>query len=306
MSQSVSELLTNSFVLFTVKHVPVRLAYSSLALYGLMLILTSSLPGTAWLAAALLIFGYFFIVNATVLMHEFGHGIASEMLGGKIDHILIYPLGGVCYHFQPPYNTVSQKLSNDLKITFAGPATHLLLGGILLSAIRTAFDPKVCSNWDLINPLESKCWYIPTESLLQASGHSDLSTHLLLALLAILFFWLRLNVSLFFFNVFFPLYPMDSSKLLAAGLQYYFNVPVKKAAWIMVITSFAAYAFVLTSGRMGSVVILTGIGISGFYETVKMLRLLQKNEIHKHPLFEHASDIDSFRGRWRGSPNQTA
>ena len=39
---------------------------------------------------------------AIVLMHEFGHALACRQVGGRADHIVLWPLGGVAYVNPPP------------------------------------------------------------------------------------------------------------------------------------------------------------------------------------------------------------
>ena len=37
-----------------------------------------------------------------VLMHEFGHSLASRSVGGQSDQIVLWPMGGVAYVNPPP------------------------------------------------------------------------------------------------------------------------------------------------------------------------------------------------------------
>merc|ERR1719277_1337473 len=46
-----------------------------------------------------------------------------------------------------------------------------------------------------------------------------------------------LNVSLFIFNVFFPMYPADGSKLLVTSLMFFCGVPARTAALVLVFAS---------------------------------------------------------------------
>ena len=39
---------------------------------------------------------------AIILMHEFGHAFACRSVGGRADHILLWPLGGIAYVAPPP------------------------------------------------------------------------------------------------------------------------------------------------------------------------------------------------------------
>src|SRR6478609_398689 len=39
---------------------------------------------------------------AIVLLHEFGHALACRSVGGRADHIVLWPLGGVAFVAPPP------------------------------------------------------------------------------------------------------------------------------------------------------------------------------------------------------------
>lgn len=43
----------------------------------------------------------FLVLNLTIIVHELGHGLCAKALGGMIEWILIWPLGGVCF-YKPP------------------------------------------------------------------------------------------------------------------------------------------------------------------------------------------------------------
>merc|ERR1719171_3381600 len=60
----------------------------------------------------------FMILFPTVLVHELGHCAAAKMVGGQVDRILLWPLGGIafCAH--------GGTALGDLFIAVAGPATH--------------------------------------------------------------------------------------------------------------------------------------------------------------------------------------
>jgi len=63
-------------------------------------------------------------MGGTVLCHEFGHGSMARWIGGEIDHILLWPFGGICFSSRPPGVTDPRKLlENELKVVAAGPST---------------------------------------------------------------------------------------------------------------------------------------------------------------------------------------
>ena len=75
-----------------------------------------------------------------VLLHEFGHALATRSVGGTADRIVLWPLGGVAY-VQPP-----ERAGATLWAIAAGPLVNLallpLLGGIafLMNLSRVGGD----------------------------------------------------------------------------------------------------------------------------------------------------------------------
>lgn len=60
-------------------------------------------------------------VFAIVLIHEFGHALATRSVGGKADTIMLWPLGGVAF-VDPPHRPGAV-----LWAIFAGPLVNILL-----------------------------------------------------------------------------------------------------------------------------------------------------------------------------------
>ena len=80
-------------------------------------------------------------VFAIVLMHEFGHALATRSVGGKADKILLWPLGGIAF-VQPP-----QRPGATLWAIAAGPLVNVVLipvtYAIYLLARRFNLPPDV-------------------------------------------------------------------------------------------------------------------------------------------------------------------
>ena len=64
---------------------------------------------------------------AIVTMHEFGHALACRQTGGKADHIMLWPLGGVAYVNPPP------RPGATLWSIAAGPLVNVALYPVLLA-----------------------------------------------------------------------------------------------------------------------------------------------------------------------------
>ncbi len=79
-------------------------------------------PSALWFA---LEYGSLF---AIVLLHEFGHALATLSVGGKADTIMLWPLGGVAF-VDPPHRPGAV-----LWAIFAGPLVNIILLPLLLFA----------------------------------------------------------------------------------------------------------------------------------------------------------------------------
>lgn len=82
------------------------------------------LVGTPWLWGLGLALALF----ASVLVHELAHSIYAVRRGGKVRSITLLMIGGVSELAAPP--------PNEAVMALAGPATSLVLGGILLGLAR--------------------------------------------------------------------------------------------------------------------------------------------------------------------------
>jgi Zn-dependent protease len=61
-----------------------------------------------------------------VLLHEFGHALASKQVGGSADHILLWPFGGIAFVRPPP------RPGAELWSIAAGPLVNVVLIPILM------------------------------------------------------------------------------------------------------------------------------------------------------------------------------
>ncbi|MCB9681226.1 MAG: site-2 protease family protein [Alphaproteobacteria bacterium] len=122
-----------------------------------------------------LVEGLLFVVAATVslLVHEFGHGLVARHYRLN-PRILLHAWGGLCAHEIPTRD------DQAIRITAAGPAAGLLLGGVALAALVTS---SLFGLGDLVPNLD----------------------HLLLLLVVVNVIWSVLNLA--------PLYPLDGGQL---------------------------------------------------------------------------------------------
>eukprot|EP00435_Cladocopium_sp_Y103_P027327 s163_g6.t1 len=244
------------------------------------------------------------VLLLTILCHEFGHGNMARYLGGEISHILLWVFGGICFHTRPrgPNGDLIDNrkiLRNDLMVVAAGPSTHFLqipAWGLILALLFLAFSYEARftgydSAWDCfldaLNPLGGisgafsylnlgRWSYLPFDTVLSA---------------------IRLNVALFLFNVFFPMYPADGAKLLVTGLMFFCGVTPRKAAMVLICTSvpcgllFIGWAIygLIEQGARGFLGGLVGwMGVMSLIEARRIWKLRKARQLHTHSLFEVA------------------
>eukprot|EP00397_Hematodinium_sp_SG-2012_P040153 GEMP01043950.1.p1 GENE.GEMP01043950.1~~GEMP01043950.1.p1 ORF type:complete len:348 (+),score=36.31 GEMP01043950.1:106-1149(+) len=244
------------------------------------------------------------VLFTTILCHEFGHGKMSIFLGGKIEQILLWPFGGICFHSMPG-NVLNkrQKLVNELKVVAAGPMTHFLQLPLWLAIFmivrNTVPNANVGSpSWQYVVP-----FYQPKDPQWCGAGaHQDERC------IASLGYWLLfeishyaviINVMLFLFNVFFPMYPLDGSKIISCTLMLC-GLSAITAARVLIFTSiplaiyFIYWAFSSALVRGGVATgIMAYLGFMCLAETFRIYSLLNSGQIHRHPLFEIAETEDT-------------
>jgi Zn-dependent protease len=176
MSQATtSSPISGSFRLFRLGGISVYLHWSWLVVAGFSLqYRMDKYASQAWAVAEYL---SLFVI---VLMHEFGHALACRSVGGRADHIILWPLGGIAFVNPPP------RPGALLWSIAAGPLVNVALVPVTVGAMFLA-------------------------SALGLPESSDASVFLLnLA---------RMNLVLLVFNLL-PVYPLDGGQIVRALLWY--------------------------------------------------------------------------------------
>ncbi|KAL3784960.1 hypothetical protein ACHAW5_010412 [Stephanodiscus triporus] len=221
-------------------------------------------------------------------VHEFGHCLTTRKLGGTVDGILLWPLGGLS--FLGPANA----LEGDLKVALAGPMTHIPMG-FLWWAIYAAAKGPYRSLW----PANG----IFMNALSTPSGFfASLSAQALYMNIILFFFNLLIpggstnliSYSLFFSSIFHDngIIQLDGGRVFAACLILKFNYKNVDAAKVTAITamvisagmvlyaiiSFVAspYGFELFFGLVGCIV---------FYASHQLWTAAKLDDLCDHPIF---------------------
>jgi Zn-dependent protease len=184
--------------------------------------------GYGWAAAEYL------TLFAIVLLHEFGHSLATRQVGGTADRILLWPFGGIAFVQTPP------RPGAYLWAIAAGPLVNVALFPLLYFA-----SP------DLLTTTE-ELWVTPWEDFL----HSIF----------------MINAILLAFNLL-PVFPLDGGQLFRGLLWYKLGarLSLKIAAWsglILAVGGMAAAVYY----DMGWMAIMIGLLAFQCWQTLRAIR----------------------------------
>jgi len=198
------------------------------------------------------------LLFVTVLIHEFGHSFMAIWLGGQVPKILLWPFGGLAYC------NFTRDVKSQLYVSCAGPFVHIplfLIWFLLWKFTRTCggdtFD--VFARYDY-----STCLW--DDVLMEA---------------------MSLQILLFVFNVFLPIYPLDGGKIFICLMAMCCSCSVTTLA----------KCSIGVSGTLGSGMLALAIWqqnwFMGFlclwilYQVFNMYSCLRAGGIAQHPLFEN-------------------
>jgi Zn-dependent protease len=173
------------FHLFTVKGIPIKVHPF---LPALAVLSALSAIGRGWILVLFVLVLYGPILFGTILIHELGHALETRHLGGHVESIIMWPLGGLalCGGTVDPWQ--------DLKVAIAGPLTHLpmVFAWWLLLVMATA-GSHVSFSQSGLNLMDDFFAILCIEACV-------------------------LNLCLLAFNLFLPAYPLDGGRVMAAAL----------------------------------------------------------------------------------------
>eukprot|EP00929_Paragymnodinium_shiwhaense_P098541 TRINITY_DN6000_c0_g1_i1.p1 TRINITY_DN6000_c0_g1~~TRINITY_DN6000_c0_g1_i1.p1 ORF type:complete len:424 (-),score=55.07 TRINITY_DN6000_c0_g1_i1:260-1531(-) len=308
-----------SFDAGTICKAPIKVSYYLFIYAGFQLYTTFSMYRNA--ETKMLLFGLgmasaqFVVLYLTVLTHEFGHGNMARWLGGEIHHILLWPLGGICFSTRPEETDARKMVKNDFKVVAAGPATHipqvlvwacvamLVIALVNLSSEcsdrRTYFDGTY---YDGCFPCDGiSCFPVVVNMLSPAFMASNVESLWLRFFYMVPLMAIELNVALFLFNVLFPMYPMDGAKLLVSSLMYCCGVRPYTAARVLIycssicgvlLVAWGIWSFQQGIGSAG-LSAFTGIlpallGFMALQESYTIWDLKERRQLSQHPYFRAA------------------
>jgi Zn-dependent protease len=158
-------------------------------LFSALLALTFTLRDPDLLGVGLLTVG---VLLASVALHELGHALAALRVGGRVDAIVLGPVGGLISPRVPDEPEIK------LFVALAGPIVHLLIAVLAAIALAIAGNTQLLG---LLNPMATP------EDLVEPGGLG-----LVAAKLTLWINWLLMLLNLL------PAYPFDGGPVLRAML----------------------------------------------------------------------------------------
>jgi len=139
---------------------------------------------------------WFLVAAGSILIHELGHAIVTDRVGGSVDRIVLYGMGGLTY---------SRGLKSGWRrfaVSFAGSGVQITIGLIVYALIRAGV-PAGASRYVVGNP-----WTVDFFSLVESGNYG--------AFAAVTFMW----ISVFWgsFNLL-PIAGLDGSSMLAEVIE---------------------------------------------------------------------------------------
>lgn len=255
------DLSKGSFRIFTWRGIPVKVHWL-LVVLALFVIFQDKDPlhfkyNCAWVA----------ILFVTVLIHEFGHALMAQSLGGEAKQIILWPLGGLAYTTHP------HGLRESLKITLAGPLTHLplaLILGLWAVTLGAPADPLMFSPFMDHLP-RAEFWP------------------------SVLMIGVKVQIILLLFNLCVPAYPLDCGHAIVEVMLLRGQTPQKTAKVLIGLSVVVAVVIMAVFQR---VIIALWI----LYETYRLHTLIQMNQLIAHPLFHQALRQGTGRSPAPSSP----
>ncbi|WIA08768.1 hypothetical protein OEZ85_008191 [Tetradesmus obliquus] len=252
------DLSSGSFPLFPSRccfGIPVRLHYLFIVFLALQVV-GSILYGGLWPLYWFLLLGPILLV--TVLVHELGHSLAARQVGGRVEGILLWPLGGLAFigHDKGP--------KADMWVAFAGPLTHIPMTafwvGLLIAATYIAYGTTAIQ----------LAWPYPLT-------YKNLGV-------AVCVGSILLNISLFAFNLLVPAYPLDGGRILVDSLLTC-GVAERKTALITCCVAAPIAVGIIVFGCVKFQVITILVGLWILWSTWQLFDCYRKNLLAQHPMF---------------------
>jgi len=214
------------------------------------------------------------VLLLTVLFHELGHCLAARSVGGHVEGILLWPLGGLAFigHTAGP--------KADMWVAVAGPLTHLPMVGFWVGMLSLA-QHAATGSWT------------PSLALQEPKGMGLWQAMCAGAVI--------MNLSLFAFNLLVPAYPLDGGRILVDGLLAA-GVQDTLAAKITIGVAVPIGIGIIVWGGVQFQMVTILVGAFILYSTWQLAAALRGGALKQHPMFA-AVDGGPAPGQGTGAPD---
>lgn len=290
-----SDYLKNSVSIGSIRGAKIRIHWTFffLFLFNCLVSFLSPAPVLRVLLHSGLLYGPCMLFS--ILFHEMGHVAATWKLGGQVDQIILWPLGGLTF-----YGPSTTGHIGDLKVALAGPIMQIPL------IITLAIIYVVCQSDDM-RPLSARYAY---------NDEASSTIGVLLLSVVRLTFWYNIFVSVI--NTIVPIYPLDSVRIWASVLKI-FGASLIKSAKTVSISGMVAGASLGVFGLVkmfhhhyvGGIAefVLGAFGFAGskaLFDTIKAGRL-KDDPIFGRACYDQGDDQDvEMRSDSGNNPNSAA
>lgn len=240
----------NSPHVFTIDAIPIHVHWLLPALWLFSCLLGVLRDGWSGLGMSFVLTGP--ILFSIVLLHELFHAWAARREGTRVERIMMWPLGGICFIGR------NASAKADLKVAAAGPMSHLP-------------------------------WMVVALALQLATAGGTLNTPNWAALLFANVLWM--NISMMAFNLLLPCYPLDAGRILADFCQMRGLSADQSARFLLkfsigvIIVLFSFFVYTCVIGRPAVLLFLVILWFA--YETNYLHLHVKGNVAHLHELFSY-------------------
>ena len=199
------------------------------------------------------------ILFGTVLIHELGHCWATYRIGGMVEGILLWPLGGLAFIGH------SGEAKEDLFVSVAGPLTHIPQMIVWVILLAASADGDATLNFS-------------------GAFFADLCRHAIV-----------INLSLFLFNLFCPAYPLDGGRILVSCMLLC-GVPVGTTANITVAVSAIFGLLIICLGAVYLDFLTIFVGGWVCNQAWQLYQIVRQGRLDLHPIFHKYANDERYSG----------
>lgn len=257
--------LPGSFPLGSIFGIPIRLHVLFLVL------LVAQVVGNVYYGAQYMFLWFVLlgpVLLLTILIHELGHCLAARHVGGEVQGILLWPMGGLAF----VGHTAGPKA--DIWVAVAGPLTHVPMVAVWLLLLLPAYHANTGS-WAINLHMPYPDWHHMWQAICVGA--------------------VVMNIALCVFNLLVPAYPLDGGRILVGTLL---AAGVSNGTTAKVTVGVAAPLGVglLVFGCIVFQPVTIMVALWMLWSTYQLFREWRQGSLDQHPLFAFSGEAASSGG----------